>query len=106
MSEPFGLVVRFDLKPGHEQAFDALVSDTLPGIKDREPGTLIYTCHTVTDRPDQRVFYELYRDRAAFDDHEEQPHVKHFLAEREQHLESYEVAFLALIAGKGAGAPQ
>jgi hypothetical protein len=46
------------------------------------------------------VFYELYRDRAAFAEHEEQPHVKHFLSERAQHLESHEVAFLALIAGR------
>ncbi|MDQ2708632.1 MAG: antibiotic biosynthesis monooxygenase [Actinomycetota bacterium] len=102
MSDGFGLVVRFSLKPGHEEAFDKLVSATLPGIRDREPGTLIYTCHTVTSRPEQRVFYELYRDRAAFDAHEEQPNVKRFLAEREQHLQALEVDFLALLVGKGA----
>lgn len=101
MSDAFGLVVRFSLKPGHEKAFDELVSTTLTSIRDREPGTLIYTCHTVEDRPEQRVFYELYRDRTAFDEHEGQPHVKQFLAEREQHLQTLEVDLLALLGGKG-----
>ena len=101
MSGRFGLVVKFTLKPGHEDAFDQLVSDTLPGIRDREPGTLIYTCHRVHDAPSERVFYELYRDQEAFDAHGQQPHVQRFLAERDQHLERVEVDFLTLSDGKG-----
>lgn len=104
MSDKFGLVVKFTLKPGHEEAFDALVSATLPGIRDREPGTLIYACHQVPDSPRERVFYEMYRDRAAFEAHEDQPHVRNFLAERDQHLESLDVDFLTLSAGKGVSA--
>jgi quinol monooxygenase YgiN len=104
VSETFGLVVRFHLRPGHEPDFDALVSRTLEGIRGREPGTLIYTSHGVEGQPQQRVFYELYRDRAAFDAHEQEPHIRHFLTEREQHLESFEVDFLALLDGKGASA--
>lgn len=101
-SDGFGLVAKFSLKPGHEQAFDQLVARTLPGVRDLEPGTLIYTCHTVRDRPDQRVFYELYQDRAAFAAHEEQPHVQHFLAARAQHVQGVEVDCLLLSDGKGA----
>lgn len=101
MSGKFGLVVKFTLKPGHEEAFDDLVSTTLPGIQDHEPGTLIYTCHLVRDAPSERVFYEMYEDRAAFDAHEEQPHVRHFLAEREQHLAGVAVDFVTLVDGKG-----
>jgi quinol monooxygenase YgiN len=100
----FGLVVKFTLKPGHEDAFDKLVDETLPGIRDREPGTLIYTCHVVQDAPAERVFYELYADRAAFDAHEGQPHVRSFLAEREQHLDGVAVDFLTLAGGKGVPA--
>ena len=55
---------------------------------------------SVTDAPRQRIFYELYRDRAAFDTHEEQPHTKHFLAAREELLEATEVDFLSLADGK------
>jgi quinol monooxygenase YgiN len=61
-----------------------------------EPGTLVYTCHTVSGAPRERVFYELYRDRAAFSDHREQPHTRRFLAEREALPESVQVDFHAL----------
>lgn len=101
MSDRFGLIVKFILRPGHEEAFDELVSETLPGILDREPGTLIYACHQVCDAPSERVFYELYRDREAFDAHGAQPHVRRFLAEREQHLERVVVDFLTWADGKG-----
>lgn len=104
MSDGFGLAVRFTLKPGHEEAFDRLASATLAGIRDEEPGTLVYACHTVEGRPELRVFYELYRDRAAFDVHEEQPHVRHFLAQRGQHLVGVEVDFLRPFDGKGVAA--
>ncbi len=101
MSDKFGLIVRFTLKTGHEEAFDGLVSETLPGIREREPGTLIYSCHRVRDAPSERLFYELYRDQEAFDAHGEEPHVRRFLTEREQHLESVEVHFLTVADGKG-----
>jgi quinol monooxygenase YgiN len=65
----FGLVVRFDLVPGAGLAFDALVQETLEKIWVREPRTLIYSCHDVDAAPHSRIFYELYKDRAAFDEH-------------------------------------
>src|SRR4029453_9783009 len=82
----FGLVVRFNLKGGSGPDFDRLTEETVTGIRAAEPGTLIYACHEVEDDPDARVFYELYQDRSAFDAHEQQPHVRRFLAEREQYL--------------------
>jgi len=96
----FGLVVRFTLKPGQETAFDELVSQTLIGIRSDEPGTHVYASHTVEGAPGVRLFYELYADRAAFDEHERQPHVQDFLAARGEHVESYTVDFLDLIAAK------
>ncbi|MFK0291741.1 putative quinol monooxygenase [Streptomyces sp. NPDC090442] len=48
------------------------------------------------------MFYELYADRAAFDAHEAQPHMKNFLAERDQYLSGVEVSFLDVNAGKVA----
>lgn len=82
----FGLVVRFDLLDGHERAFDALVVETVELIRSEEPGTLAYVTHRVPDAPSVRVFYELYRDAAAFQAHEDSPHVRRFLAERGDHL--------------------
>jgi quinol monooxygenase YgiN len=95
----FALVVRFDLVPGTGPAFDALVYETLGLIRAREPRTAIYACHQVEGAPDSRFFYELYEDRAAFDEHESGEHVKRFLAERERYLASPpRVEFLELSA--------
>ena len=88
------LVVNHVLRPGHEEAFDELALRTLESIKASEPGTLVYAVHTVPGEPLRRVFYELYRDRAAFEDHEQYPHMTIFLADRPQHIESVEVEFL------------
>ena len=98
MSANFGLVVRFHLTPGAAEGFDRLVAETVPEIAKHEPGTLIYTVHEVDGQPGQRVFYELYADRAAFDAHEQQPHTLRFLAERGQYLASYDVDFVTPIA--------
>jgi quinol monooxygenase YgiN len=83
---PFGLVVRFELLDGHAEAFDALTLETVASIRSGEPGTLVYLTHTEQESPGIRVFYELYRDEAAFQAHEETKHVRRFLAERKQHL--------------------
>ena len=101
MAELFGLVVRFTLRPGAEADFDRLAAETLEHIRAVEPGTLVYLSHAVEDQPQQRIFYELYRDRAAFDTHEEQPHVKRFLTEREQCVSSFEVDFVVPVDAKG-----
>lgn len=52
---PFGLVVRFVLKDGATEGFDALMRATLEGIRAHEPGTLMYTVHEVEGEPAQRV---------------------------------------------------
>jgi quinol monooxygenase YgiN len=105
-SAPFALVVRFTLLPGSEEAFDALTAATTAAIRASEPGTLVYACHRVEQAPQQRIFYELYADRAAFDAHEGQPHVRHFLQDREALLEGVEVDFLSLADGKTPAAEE
>jgi quinol monooxygenase YgiN len=100
----FGLSVRFTCKDeASADGFDKLVAETVAQIREREPGTLVYAVHTVEGKPLERIFYELYRDRTAFDAHEEQPHTRRMLAGREQFLASTEVDFLTLQAGKGTG---
>jgi quinol monooxygenase YgiN len=98
----FGLVVRFDLGETHAVDFDALVAETVERIRSEEPGTLVYTCHEVRDDPQARIFYKRYKDEEAFNAHEEQDHVKHFLSERTRYLTSApRVEFLHLTLGKG-----
>jgi quinol monooxygenase YgiN len=99
----FGLVVRFTLKDGATADFDRLVEMTVPEIHRHEPATLVYAVHEVEGEPNMRVFYELYRDRSAFDEHERQEHTRRFLSERERYLSGPpQVDFLALQAAAGA----
>jgi quinol monooxygenase YgiN len=100
----YGLTVRFTCKDqASAEAYDRLVAETVEQIKASEPGTLIYAVHTVKDAPLQRIFYELYRDKDAFDAHGQTPHTRRYLAERDQYLASTEVDWLTLTGGKGTG---
>ncbi len=83
------------------EAYDKLVAETIEAIKAGEPGTLVYASHTVEGQPLQRIFYELYRDRAAFEAHEASPHTRRYLEARGQYLASTEVDWLTLQTGKG-----
>ncbi|CAN5441231.1 hypothetical protein BH11ACT1_BH11ACT1_01170 [soil metagenome] len=85
------LMVTHTLLAGHEAAFDALVERTVASIRALEPGTIVYVSHTAADNPRLRVFYELYRDAAAFTAHEQYPHMTVFLADRMAHIESVDV---------------
>jgi quinol monooxygenase YgiN len=98
----FALVVRFDLlDPASADRFDALVADLLPQIAAAEPGTLSYLVHTVVDAPLSRVFYECYVDRDAFNEHERQPHTRHFLTERVAYCSGDRVEFLDPVGSVG-----
>ena len=100
----FGLCVRFTCKDeASAEAYDRLVAETIEGIKANEPGTLVYASHLVDGQPLQRIFYELYRDKAAFEAHEAAPHTRRYLEERDQHLASTEVDRLTVQTGKGIG---
>ncbi|WP_063061994.1 putative quinol monooxygenase [Nocardia sienata] len=91
----FALVVRFDLLDAEAAiGFDRLVEETARGIRELEPGTLVYATHTVTEAPLSRVFYEVYRDRNAFDEHERQPHTRRFLDQRSNYVADLRVEFL------------
>jgi quinol monooxygenase YgiN len=79
----FAIVVRFDLRDATAAAqFDAITAKLVDEVAAKEPGTLVYATHAVEDAPLARVFYEVYRDRAAFDAHNDTDHVKAFLEAR------------------------
>ncbi len=100
----FGLCVRFTCQDeASAEAYDRLVAETVDAIKASEPGTLVYASHLVQGQPLQRICYELYRDRAAFEAHEAAPHTRRYLDERDQYLASTEVDWLTLQTGKGTG---
>ena len=75
----FGLVVRFALKPGRAEEFDAVMRDTVAGIAANERRTLAYAVHELDGEPDVRIFYELYSDEDALAEHESQTTTRAFL---------------------------
>ena len=70
-----------------------------------EPDTLVYVIHLVPNAPLQRIFYEIYRDRAAFDSHESQPYMQRFVAERRSCVLATNVIELRLKYAKVAPLP-
>lgn len=98
----FALVVKFDLfDVDKAAAFDQLVAETVKSITENEPGTLVYATNTVEGEPLSRIFYEVYRDRDAFEEHERQPHTRQFLDKRSEYVASFRVEFLAPAVAKG-----
>jgi quinol monooxygenase YgiN len=96
------ICARFTLKDQvAAEAYDRLAAETITGIRECEPGTVVYAIHAVDGQPLQRVHYELYRDQAAFEAHEAAPHTRRYLAERDPYLAATEVDWLTLQAGKG-----
>ena len=94
----FALFVRFGVKEGCEERFDALVAETINGIAAHEPDTLVPASEAGV-----RVFLEVYRDQDAFDRHEQQPHVRAFLNARKALVDSVTVDRLTDVSGHVAG---
>lgn len=97
----FALVVRFDLYDHAAAEFDRVVADLVAQITAHEPGTLVYSTHTVDGDPNVRIFYEVYESRTAFDVHEVQPWTRAFLDQRDQWVADTRVEFLGEGPAKG-----
>ena len=78
----YGRILIFTLLDDRVADFDRLAGQTAEEVRTREPDTLVYVTHLVPNMPLARIFYEIYRDRAAFDSHESQPHMQRFVADR------------------------
>ena len=85
--------------------FDRLAEHTAEEVSTGEPDTLVYVIHLVPNAPMQRIFYEIYLDRAAFDSHESQPYMQRFVAERRSCVLATNVIELRLKYAKVAPLP-
>ncbi|RAY15303.1 hypothetical protein DPM19_11390 [Actinomadura craniellae] len=95
-----GLITVYTLLDGREEAFDRLVAEAVRAARAGDPETLIFTCHEVVNAPTQRIVYQLFRDEAAFADHQRRPHMARFLAESRTHVIATNVIELNLGAAK------
>ncbi len=101
----YGRITMYTLIDGHQEAFDRLAAEVTRAVLEREPGTLVYACHSVDNAPAQRIFYQLFRDAAAVEEHTRQPHVQRFAGEAQAHVSGTNVIELTVNAAKVAGPP-
>ena len=98
----FALVVRFDCR---DQAavsrFDELTAEVVQHITEKEPRTLVYATHSIEGAPLARIFYEIYRNREAFETHEAADHVQRFHARKDPLVVGRRVEHLLPGSAKG-----
>ena len=104
-SRPYGRISIFTLLDDKVADFDRLAEQAAEGVRTAEPDTLVYVIHVVPKAPMQRIFYEIYRDRSAFESHERQPHILRFAAERRSCVLATNIIELRLKYAKVAPVP-
>jgi quinol monooxygenase YgiN len=96
----FGQIAIYTLLEDRVAEFDQLAERVVGQVRGREPDTLVYIVHAVPSAPMQRILYEVYRDRAAYQDHVRQPHVMQFEADRRPYVLATNVIELGLQQAK------
>ncbi|GAB2820030.1 hypothetical protein GCM10022221_17400 [Actinocorallia aurea] len=96
---PYGQIVVYTLLDGREQAFDRQINALIGEAVRAEDGILIFTCHEVEGAPTQRISYQLFRDRASYNEHQGRPYVHRFHGESRTHVLATNVIDLKLTGG-------
>ena len=106
VTPPHGLIAIYTLLDDKVADFDRAADEVAEQVRAGEPDTLVYVIHTVPKAPMQRIFYEVYRDRAAYEQHEKQPYVQRFVAARRPYVLATNVIELRLKYAKVSPLPQ
>jgi quinol monooxygenase YgiN len=106
VTPPHGLIAIYTLLEDKVADFDRAADDVAEQVRANEPDTLVYVIHTVPKAPMQRIFYEVYRDRAAFEEHEKQAYVQRFVTARRPYVLATNVIELRLKYAKVSPLPQ
>jgi quinol monooxygenase YgiN len=78
----FGQITIYTVLDERIDDFDRMTERVVEQVRANEPGTLVYIAHAVPTAPMQRILYEVYQDRASYDDHLQQPYVVRFTEDR------------------------
>jgi quinol monooxygenase YgiN len=92
----FGQIAIYTLIEDRVGEFDKLTERVVAKVRAGEPGTFVYIVHAVPSAPMQRILYEVYKDRAAFDEHGRQPYVLEFEEDRRPYVLATNVIELGL----------
>ncbi len=80
--------------------FDQLTERVVDQVRSSEPDTLVFIIHAVPSAPMQRILYEVYRDRDAYERHRQQSYVVRFEADRRPYVLATNVIELGLQQAK------
>jgi quinol monooxygenase YgiN len=73
------VVAQWEAKEGEADKVAAILDRFLPEAQ-REEGAKLFLISRARENPAQFLFYELFRDEAAFKAHQESPHFKTYIA--------------------------
>lgn len=73
------VVAQWEAKDGEADKVAGILDRFLPEAQ-REEGAMMFLISRAKDNPAQFLFYELFRDEAAFKAHQEAPHFKTYIA--------------------------
>ncbi|MHB1433485.1 MAG: glutaredoxin family protein, partial [Streptosporangiaceae bacterium] len=96
----FGQIVIYSLAEDQAEEFDRLTERLVSAVQANEPDTLVYIVHQVPTAPLQRILYEVYLDRPAFEDHLRQPYVLRYDEQRQPLVAAMNVIELGLQQAK------
>jgi quinol monooxygenase YgiN len=104
-AELFGQIAIYTLLEDRVEDFDRLTRQVVRQVRAHEPDTLVYIVHAVPSAPMQRILYEVYADRAAYEAHKRQPYVAEFEAERRPYVLATNIIELGLQQAKVSPLP-
>ena len=84
MADVLTVIAKIRAPKGKGDALAALLKEQVAAVSKAEPGCLVYRPHRSTKDPDAFVFYEQYKDDAAFDAHRKAPHLAAYRERREK----------------------
>ena len=74
----FGQITIYTLVDEKIEEFDRITERVVAQVRRREPDTLVFIAHAVPSAPNQRILYQVYRSRGAYQRHLAQPYVQQF----------------------------
>lgn len=98
---PFGILVEFVIKPEAFADFEKLIVANAAASMANEPGCDRFDVLKMTDKPATIVLYEIYKDRAAFDEHCRSEHFLSFAQVSKDMVAGKSITELELIATPG-----
>jgi quinol monooxygenase YgiN len=84
MANVLTVVAKIRAAKGKGDALATLLAEQAGVVRKAEPGCLVYRPHRSSKDPDLFLFYEMYKDDAAFDVHRKAPHLAAYRERREK----------------------